>query len=101
MDKAPIYLVEFAYNAAFQRSIKMSPFKALYGEDCLTPLKWTNPLIRVQVSKDMLDKMQYQTNHIFQEIKAALDIQKSYVDLRRSDRIFKEGGHGFSTTKPK
>ena len=36
----------------------MSPFKALYGQECLTPLKWTDPLIKVQISKDMLDEMQ-------------------------------------------
>ena len=39
-----LYLVEFAYNASHQRSIGMSPFKALYGQECLTPLKWTDPM---------------------------------------------------------
>ena len=57
-------LEEFAYNAAFQRSIGMSPFKALYGQECLTPLKWTDPMIRVQASKEMLDEMQQQTDLI-------------------------------------
>lgn len=51
----------------------MSPFKALYGHECLTPLKWTDPLIKVQVSKAMLGKMQEQTDLIRQEIKAAQD----------------------------
>ena len=34
-----LYLVEFAYNSSYQRSIGMSPFKTLYRHQCLTPLK--------------------------------------------------------------
>ena len=96
-----LYLVEFAYNASFQRSIGMSPFKALYGQECLTPLKWTDPLIKVQISKAMLDKMQEQTDLIRQEIKAAQDRQKSYADLKRSHRVFQEGDMVFLRIKPK
>ena len=31
-------LVEFAYNSLHHQSLGMSPFKALYGQDCLIPL---------------------------------------------------------------
>ena len=86
-----LYLVEFAYNTSFQRTIGMSPFKALYGQDCLTPLKWTDLMIRVQASKEMLDEIQQQTDLIIFEIKAAQDTQKSYADFRRLKREFKEG----------
>jgi transposase InsO family protein len=36
-------LAEFSYNNSYQESIKMAPFKALYGRRCRTPLKlvWT------------------------------------------------------------
>ncbi|KAB2048737.1 hypothetical protein ES319_A13G130800v1 [Gossypium barbadense] len=34
-------LVEFAYNNSFEMSIKMAPYKALYGHKCRTPLCWT------------------------------------------------------------
>ena len=43
-------LVEFAYNSSHHRSLGMSPFKALYGQECLTPLKLSDPLISVRVS---------------------------------------------------
>jgi hypothetical protein len=33
---------EFSYNNNYQTSIKMSPFKALYGRRCQTPLIWSN-----------------------------------------------------------
>jgi hypothetical protein len=33
---------EFSYNNNYQASIKMSPFEALYGRKCQTPLMWSN-----------------------------------------------------------
>ena len=96
-----LYLIEFAYNASYQKSIGMSPFKALYGQECLTPLKWTDPMIRVQASKEMLDEMQQQTDLIRHEIKTAQDRQKSYADAKRSDRTFNEGDMVFLRVKPK
>jgi len=38
----------------------MAPFKSLYGQDCLTPLNWLDPMIKVEVSKQMLDEMDAQ-----------------------------------------
>jgi hypothetical protein len=34
-------LAEFSYNNSYQESIKMSPFEALYGRPCRTPLSWS------------------------------------------------------------
>jgi hypothetical protein len=31
---------EFSYNNSYQASLKMAPFKALYGRKCRTPLYW-------------------------------------------------------------
>jgi hypothetical protein len=42
-----LHLVEFAYNNGYQDSLKMSPFEALYGRKCNTPVSWDNPTDRV------------------------------------------------------
>ena len=53
-------LVEFAYNNSFQASIGMTPYKALYGRKCRTPICWnemgerklsSEELIRVSIEK--------------------------------------------------
>jgi hypothetical protein len=33
-----LHLVEFAYNNGYQASLNMSPFEALYGRKCNTPV---------------------------------------------------------------
>jgi transposase InsO family protein len=34
-------LAEFSYNNNYQSSLKMTPFEALYGRRCRTPLNWS------------------------------------------------------------
>ena len=38
-----LHLVEFAYNNGYHSSLKMSPFEAMYGRKCNTPISWDNP----------------------------------------------------------
>jgi hypothetical protein len=37
------HLVEFADNNGYQDSLKMSPFEALYGRKCNTPMSCDKP----------------------------------------------------------
>ncbi|MCO5576140.1 hypothetical protein L7F22_029948 [Adiantum nelumboides] len=73
-------LVEFSYSSSFHTSIGMSPFKALYGHECVSPLNFSDPTIRVEATKKMLEEMGEQTKAIRQDIQAAKDRQKHYAD---------------------
>ncbi|MCO5606459.1 hypothetical protein L7F22_060647 [Adiantum nelumboides] len=94
-------LVEYAYNSFDHRSIGMSPFKALYKQECIAPLNFLDPTIKVETSKQMLDEMEAQTKAIRKDIQAAQDRQKHYGDKDKSERIFKLGNRVVLRVKPK
>lgn len=94
-------LVEFAYNSSFHRSLQMSPFKALYGQDCLTPLRFADPSLPVPAAKHTLEEMDQQLRLIRENLKRASDRQASYANLHRSLRSFKPGDKVFLRVKPK
>ena len=66
-------LVEFAYNSSFHRSLQMSPFKALYGQECLSPLRLANPNLTVPAAKETLEEMDRQLLIIRENLKKAND----------------------------
>ncbi|XP_068320480.1 uncharacterized protein [Pyrus communis] len=49
-------LMEFAYNNSVYSSIGMSPFKALYGKSCCTPLCWSEVRERVLVGLEIVEE---------------------------------------------
>jgi hypothetical protein len=52
---------EFSYNNSYQASIKMSPFDALYGRRCRTPINWfesgERPFFGPDLVKDAEDQV--------------------------------------------
>ncbi|WVZ70904.1 LOW QUALITY PROTEIN: hypothetical protein U9M48_019533 [Paspalum notatum var. saurae] len=70
-DKSLSY-AEFSYNNSYQASLKKSPFEALYGKRCRTPLFW-NPTGEKQIS---------------------------YADVRRRDFSFKVDDHVYLKVSP-
>ena len=77
-------LVEFAYNSLPHRSLGMSPFKALYGQECLVPYRFVDLNLPVPTDKDTLEEMDCQIQIIGQSLKKASDRQKSYANFHRS-----------------
>jgi hypothetical protein len=58
-------------------------------------VSWDNPADRVVVGPELLKEMEDQMIKIKQNLKAAQDRQKSYVDNNRNHREFKVGDHVF------
>jgi hypothetical protein len=54
-DKCLLY-VEFSYNNSYQKSLKMSPFKVLYGHKCRTSLFWNKPRENLVLDQKYLEK---------------------------------------------
>jgi hypothetical protein len=65
-DKSLPY-AEFSYNNSYQASLKMSPFEALYGRKCRTPLYWDQtgerqffgPELILELTYEYLQKRKY------------------------------------------
>jgi hypothetical protein len=64
-------LVEFSYNNSYQESIKMAPFKALYGRRCRTPLNWSEPGERWFYGVDLVKKTEEKVRQIQNSLKVA------------------------------
>ena len=64
-------LVEFSYNNSYQKSIKMAPFEALYGQKCRTPLNWVELGERRYYGIDFVKEAEQQVRVIQGHIEAA------------------------------
>jgi hypothetical protein len=64
-------LAEFSYKNIYQESIKMSPFEALYGWPCRTPLSWSESGERVIFSPDIETEAEEKVKQIQANILAA------------------------------
>ena len=51
-------LVEFAYKNAYQDSLRMIPFEAMYGWSCKTPISWSDSVNKVLIGLEMLPEME-------------------------------------------
>ena len=79
----------------------MSPFTALYGQECFTQLKLASPDLIILAAQDYLQEMDQQLDIIRQNLKRANDRQKSYADQHRSVREFEDDNLVFLRVKPK
>ena len=94
MDKSSkwedyLHFVDFSYNNRYQTSLIMSPFEALYGRKCNTPVSWDNLADRVVVGLDFLREMEEKMIKIKKNLKVAQDRHKIYVDKGRTHRELK------------
>ncbi|CAN6685992.1 unnamed protein product [Malus baccata var. baccata] len=93
-------LMELAYNNSFHLSIGMSPFKALYGRACHTPLSWLEVGERVLDGPEIVDETTQNVQVIKSNLKAAQDRQKSLADRHATDRVYDVGNLVFLKLSP-
>ena len=81
-------LAEFTYNNIYHSSIEMSPYEALYGKKCRTPLCWNETGERKLLGPEIVQTTVDKVDVIRARLKAAQDRQKSYAEKRRKDLEF-------------
>ncbi|KAK8929012.1 hypothetical protein KSP39_PZI017869 [Platanthera zijinensis] len=84
-------LVEFSYNNSYQSSIQMTPFEALYGRRCRTPLSWAEDGEKKLFRKEQVDKINEKLGLIWERLKVAQDRQQKYFNAKHRKVEFKVG----------
>ena len=95
-----ISLIEFSYNNRYQSSIGMTPYEALYGRRCRTPVCWIELNEHKVIGPDRVKDTKAKVRVIRKRLKAARDRQKSYADLKRKDIEYEVGDKVFLTVSP-
>jgi hypothetical protein len=78
----------------------MSPFEALYGRKCKTPLMWSEVGERALEGPDFIKEAEEKVAEIREKLKAAQSRQKSYADRRRREISFHPGDFVYLKVSP-
>ena len=81
-------LAEFTYNNIYHSSIEMSPYDALYGKQCRTPLCRNETGERKLLGPEIVQVTVDKVNVIHAKVKATQDRKSSYTDKRINDLEF-------------
>nr|GEX15354.1 putative reverse transcriptase domain-containing protein [Tanacetum cinerariifolium] len=74
--------VKFSYNNSYHASIKFTPYEALYGRKCRSPVCWAEVGEAQLTGPEMIQETTEKIIQIKQRIQAARDRQKSYADRK-------------------
>jgi hypothetical protein len=98
-DKSLLY-AKFSYNNSCQESLKMAPFKRLYGRRCQTPLFWNETGEQKVFGPDVLEEAEKQVCMVRENLRVTQSRQKSYSDHRRRELSFEVGDFVFLKVSP-
>ncbi|WVZ89478.1 hypothetical protein U9M48_035881 [Paspalum notatum var. saurae] len=98
-DKCLPY-AEFSYNNSYQANLKKSPFEALYGKRCRTPLFWNQTGEKQVFGPDIIQDAEQQLRIVQENLRVAQSRQRSYADVRRRDLSFKVDDHVYLKVSP-
>ncbi|GJR02025.1 putative reverse transcriptase domain-containing protein [Tanacetum coccineum] len=77
-------LVEFSYNNSYNGNIKVTPFEALYGQKCRSPVCWAEVGDVQLTGPDIIHETTKKIVQIRQRMQAARDRQRSYANILKS-----------------
>ncbi|GJY09230.1 putative reverse transcriptase domain-containing protein [Tanacetum coccineum] len=80
-------LMEFFYNNTYHASIKASPFKALYGRKCRSPICWAEVGDVQLTGPEIIHETTEKIVQIRQRLQAARDRQRSYANVRKRGKL--------------
>jgi hypothetical protein len=80
--------------------LKMSPFQALYGRNCRTPLHWDQPGERQVFGPDILLEAEENIRMVWENLKTTQSRQQSYVDAQRRELSFEVGDYVYLKVSP-
>jgi hypothetical protein len=78
----------------------MSPFEALYGRKCTTPLLWSGVGERSFFGPDIIQEAEEKVRLIKDRLKIAQSRQKSYADNKRRDVSYEIGDRVYLRVSP-
>ncbi|GJW62280.1 reverse transcriptase domain-containing protein [Tanacetum coccineum] len=94
-------LIEFSYNNNYHASIKATPFEALYGRKCISPVCWAK-VRDVQITgQEIIHETTKKIVQIRQRLQATRDRQRSYANVRRKPLEFQIGDRVMLRVSPR
>ncbi|GJZ31403.1 putative reverse transcriptase domain-containing protein [Tanacetum coccineum] len=93
-------LVEFSYNNSYHSSVRCTPFEALYGRKCRSPIMWAEVGEGQLIGPELVQETTEKISQIKDRLKAARDRQKSYANKRMKPLEFSLGDHVLLKVSP-
>ena len=78
----------------------MSPFEALYGRSCRTPLNWSEPGERVIFGPDLVEEAEEKVRSLQANHRTAKCRQEKYANRRRRPLLFDENDYVYLRVSP-
>ncbi|GJV77915.1 reverse transcriptase domain-containing protein [Tanacetum coccineum] len=95
-----LLLVEFSYNHSYHSSVRCTPFEALYGRKCRSPIMWDEFGEGQLIGPELVQETTKKISQIKDKLKAVRDRQKSYADKRRKPLEFSVGDYVLLKVSP-
>jgi hypothetical protein len=95
-----LHMGEYCYNTTFHMSIRMTPFRALYGYDAPSFIDAAFGDNRVPGAKDWMEESRRILQSAKENLQAAQNQQKVYADRHRVEHSFEVGDLVFLRLQP-